>query len=202
MKKSKYTDEQVQFIKDNVKNSVKDLTKMFNKRFGVNVTTRTIMNLKHKYNLRSGINYGYFKKDNIPYNKGKKIDEYVSKEAQNKIRTTQFKKGCIPHNHRPVGSERVDKYNLIWVKINEPNVWKHKHRYIYEQHFGAIPKGYMVSFADGNKRNFDINNLILISKNENIVLTKNGLRYKDTELTKTGLLVAKLIIKTKGNLDS
>lgn len=197
MMRYRYTDEQIEFIKDNVKNPVKDLTKMFNERFGMNVTTSSIEHLKHKYNLRSGIRYNCFKKGNIPHNKGKKWDEYISKEVQDKIRTAQFKKGYIPHNHRPVGSERISKDGYIYKKTGEPNAWKEKHRYIYEQHFGEIPKNYIVSFADGNNRNLDINNLILISKNENKVLNANGLRYKDTELTKSGLLVAKLIIKQK-----
>ena len=52
-----------------------------------------------------------------------------------------------------------------------------KHRFVWESHYGAIPKGYNVQFKDGNRQNCDISNLYLISRQEQLS-TQNGIyRY-------------------------
>jgi hypothetical protein len=39
--------------------------------------------------------------------------------------------------------------------------------------YGAIPRTHIVIFKDGDKRNFDISNLVLISKSENLKINRN-----------------------------
>ena len=56
--------------------------------------------------------------------------------------------------------------------------------------------GHKVIFADNNKRNFDIDNLILVSDSEALIMNTNKLRYGNKELTRTGSLIAKVIDKT------
>ena len=107
---------------------------------------------------------------------------------------TSFKKGNIPSNHREVGEERT-KDGYIEIKVAEPNKWELKHRVIYKKHFGEIPKGYNIMFADKNKRNFNIDNLILVSKGEDLIMNNNKLISSNQELTKSGLLIAKVISK-------
>ena len=68
---------------------------------------------------------------------------------------------------------------------------------IYEKYHGEIPKDHVVIFADGNKMNLDINNLISISRHQLLVLNGNNLIYEDTDLTKTGVNIANLIIKLR-----
>ncbi len=60
---------------------------------------------------------------------------------------------------------------------------------------GIIPNGYSVIFADGNKENFDIDNLLLVEVKDKLVAKNKHLLFEDRELTKTGLLIAKLINK-------
>ena len=110
---------------------------------------------------------------------------------------TSFKKGTIPPNQVPIGTESITKGGYIKVKVGEPNKWKLKQRYIYEQHCGEIPKDCNVIFADKNIRNFDINNLILVSKAEMLILNNNKLIFEDKELTKVGVNIAKVIDKAK-----
>ena len=105
-----------------------------------------------------------FRKGNTPPNKGKKWSEYMSKEMQEKSRKTTFKKGNIPPNHRQVGSERITRDGYIEVKTQEPNVFKLKHRLIWEEHNGPIPKGYNIQFRDKNPLNCSIENLYMISR--------------------------------------
>ena len=49
-------------------------------------------------------------------------------------------------------------------------------------------------FADGNKENFDIKNLLLVSRKELAVLNKNKLIKNDAELTNIGVTIAKVKI--------
>jgi hypothetical protein len=113
--------------------------------------------LKHGANTR-------FTKGRTPENKGKKWNEYMSPEGKQKSLKSCFKKGHIPNNHRPVGSERINVEGYIEIKIQEPNVWEQKHRVVWEQHYGKIPKGCNIQFQDGNRQNCDIENLYMISR--------------------------------------
>ena len=101
-----------------------------------------------------------FRKGSIPPNKGKRM----SPELYAKIAPTMFKKGHTPGNHKPVGSERVNVDGYIERKVAEPNKWECKHRIIWKQAHGDIPKGYNVQFKDGNRLNISLDNLYLISR--------------------------------------
>lgn len=101
-----------------------------------------------------------FPPGHVPDNKGKKMPP----ETYAKVSRTMFKKGQTPHNHREVGSERVNVDGYIEVKVAEPNKWRLKHRIIWEQHHGEIPKGHNVQFKNHNPQDCRIENLYLISK--------------------------------------
>lgn len=149
--------------------------------------------------LKCSYNAGCFKKGNVPFNKGKKWDEYMSPEGQKNSRKTTFKKGNVPPNRRECFEERITKDGYIEIKIQDGKLnknWILKHRYIYEQHYGKIPDGYNVMFADKNKQNFDVDNLILVSKSEDLIMNSRKLFFEDKELTKIGHLIAQVISKT------
>lgn len=75
--------------------------------------------------------------------------------------------------------------------------WKQKHRLIWEKHHGRpVPDGYLITFLDGDKMNFDIENLALISKEEQAILNRKNLRYENTECTRAGINIAKVIRAT------
>ena len=87
-----YSIEEEKFLIDNVKGiTLKELTNRFNKNFNYNLSESAIANRKNKLGLSSGITGGQFKKGNIPFNKGKKQIEYMSKEAIEKSKLTRFK---------------------------------------------------------------------------------------------------------------
>ncbi|MCI8346605.1 MAG: HNH endonuclease [Bacilli bacterium] len=196
-----YTDEEDLFLKENVKGiSLKELTRKFNKMFNLNLSENAIANRKNKLHIFSGIKGGQFKKGHISFNKGKKQTEYMSLEAIERTKATRFKKGNIPCNHRKIGSERISKDGYIEIKIQDGKLnknWILKHRYIYEQNFGKIPDGYNVIFLDGNKQNFELSNLKLVTKSEDLIMNKNKLFTKNKDLTSVGLNIAKVIDKTQ-----
>ena len=192
----RYSEEQKEFIiTNNYGKYSKELAEMFNQHFNTNITAKEIAYFRKNHKLNSGLT-GQFKKGNVAHNKGKKQIEYMSQESIERTKKTRFKKGNKPKNYRPVGSERITKDGYIEVKVADPNKWETKNKIIYKQYFGSIPKGYKVIYADGNKLNNDINNLILVSNNEELIMNKHRLRTEDIELTKTGYLIAKVIDKT------
>jgi len=191
-----YTQEHVDFLKENiVGTSFKDLTKMFNVKFDMKLSIPAVTSLADRHglhNLRVTLLNGWeptqFKKGNVPFNKGKKKYWKGGEE-------TQFKKGNKPHNYMPVGSERVNGDDYVDIKIADPNKWRGKHILIWEKHNGPVPKGYAVIFGDRDNRNFDINNLILVSRHQLLELNRNKLIQEDANSTKTGVIIANLNIK-------
>ena len=185
----KWTDEEKEYLASIVKGSTyKEITKQMNDKFEYNFSEEQIKGMMYRNKLTTGTG-GYFKKGSTPWNKG--LKGYI---GANK---TSFKKGTIPPNQVPIGTESITKGGYIKVKVGEPNKWKLKQRYIYEQHYGEIPNNCNVIFADKNIRNFDINNLVLVSKAEMLILNKNKLIFEDKELTKVGVNIAKVIDKAK-----
>ena len=185
----RWTDEEKEYLASIVKGKTyKELLALMNEKFDYEFSSQQIESALRRYNLKTG-NTGQFKKYQEPWNKG--LKGYI---GANK---TSFKKGTIPPNYKPVGTERFAKDGYIVVKVKDPNVWELKHRYIYKKHYGEIPNGYNVIFADKNISNFDIDNLILVSKAEMLILNKNKLIFEDKDFTKVGVNIAKLINKTK-----
>ncbi|MDU4326945.1 MAG: HNH endonuclease signature motif containing protein [Clostridium celatum] len=183
----KFTEEQGRFIREECIGITSfELTKLFNEKFNTELGVNQIRAYKKNHKIRSGLNTT-FKKGDEPFNKGTK--------GICKPNKTSFKKGNTPYNTLPVGSEAIRDDGYIQVKIAEPNKWELKQRLIYEQYKGKIPKGYKVLFGDGNKRNFSIENLILVSNKQLQVMNNKKLIQNDADLTKTGLLIADVIIK-------
>ena len=164
----------------------KEIVELMNAKFEYEFNLGQIKGAIARYKLNTGFT-GYFPKGNIPFNKGTK--------GIMKANKTSYKKGNIPQSYKPVGTERITKDGYTEIKVKDPNVWKLKHRIIYEEHYGEIPKGYVVMFLDRDKSNFDINNLILISRNQLRSLNQNDLIKDDPELTKSGIILADLLIK-------
>lgn len=184
----KYEQEHIDFIKAHQGASAREMVELFTEHFNIHVTKNQMKGVMYRNNISSG-KTGRFEKGHKPHSKGQKM----SKEQYEKCKPTMFKKGHIPKNHREIGSERITKDGYIEVKIEDPDVWGLKHRLIYEEHYGEIPAGYSVIFGDGDKLNCDINNLILVSRSELLLMNRNKLIKKDSSLTKTGLNIAKLL---------
>ena len=183
-----FTPEQRAFIKKNYKGiGNAELAEKLNKKFGTNFTTQQMKTYKSNNYLDSGLT-GYYEKGHIPANKGQKM----TAEQYEKCKATMFKKGNVPHNHKPVGSERIDRDGYTLIKIAEPNKYVLKHRYIWEQANGPVPEGHLIIFLDGNKQNFDLSNLTCITLAENAVLNHLKLRSTDKDITQAAINVAKI----------
>lgn len=180
----RYTPEQIEFMKVNiVGRSRKELHHMFNQHFKLDLSLSQVVSAMKARGFSSGIDTK-FKIGIVPHNKGQK--------GVGGWEPTQFKKGNRPYNYMPVGSERVNGDNYVDVKIKDPRTWKAKHLVVWEEANGPVPKGHAVIFGDGNRRNFDLNNLILVTRQQLAILNNRGLIQSDADLTRTGIIIADL----------
>jgi len=155
----RYTPEEIRFLKRNVKGrSVVDLTDLFNRQFGLQLSAGRIRGIKSLHKLRNG-------------------------------------RG--PRPTKPIGSRRTQtngSHNYLVVKTANPGKWEKLHRVIWEKANGKVPKGHIVIFANGNNRDFALDNLLLVSRRELAVMNRRGLISPHRELTITGKAVAALKI--------
>ena len=165
----------------------KEIQSMMSCKFGFDYTHHQIKGAITRNKLNTG-RTGRFEKGRATWNKGTK--------GLTKANVTSFKKGQKPHNYKPLGSERITKDGYCEIKVSDTGRrWRPKHVLIYEKHHGKVPKGSAVIFLDGDKRNFDIDNLYLVTRSQLAMLNKNSLIQKDADLTKTAINVVDLMKK-------
>lgn len=183
MKRIIYTQEELGFIKKHSTLPRKELWIKFNETFNKNINKKTLASLCKKKGWLTG-RTGCFVKGQEPVNKGTK--------GLMKANKTSFKKGCKPHNATKIGYERISKYGHIEVKVAKPNVFRFKHRLVWEKHNGKIPKGLVVVFKDENPKNLAIENLEMLTRLE--LLQRNHLKIKQApaQLKPSLKLMAKL----------
>lgn len=181
-----YTKEEGEFIRSFAKGRLKtEIQEEFFKRFGWEITMEQLTAYMKNHKITSGID-AKFKKGYIPPNKGVKGPWYPGAEK------TWFKSGELPHNYRPVGSERICADGYIDIKVAEKK-WRRKHIVNWEEHHKMkVPKGYCVIFLDGNKLNTDIENLMLISRKALIRMNWSGSFSEIPEVTRAAAAAAEL----------
>lgn len=216
-----YSKEQIQWMRDNAYGHThKELAELFNEEFGTNLTMQQIRRALQKRKILSGM---YHKSDmtdemiEFIYNncKGitnqelaKRLNEkfgtnYNAKKMQNFKHHRGLKAGihcCGDVNKRmELMTETIDSRGYTWIKLGEYN-WVRKSRYLYEKYIGEIPKDYVIVFKDGNRQNFDLNNLMLADKK--MLSQISALMTDDAEINETIILNAKLKIKVRELEDS
>ena len=185
-----YTDEQIDYLKELSAQGLfnREITRRFNEKFGASRTEVAIQIQRCKYGFKTSAR-NYWKKGHKPWNKGMKGIDIGGK-------ATRFKKSNRPQTWMPVGSEAITKDGYTKIKVAEPNKWRLKHRIVWEKHHGRpVPPGHAVIFGDGNRCNFDLDNLILVSRAQLAMLNKNGLIQGNADLTRTGIVIADIYQK-------
>lgn len=104
-----------------------------------------------------------FEKGHTPANKGQKGIVYPGPEK------TWFKKGSLPKNTKFDGAISVrnpkdpNKRPEKYIRIAKGK-WVQYRRWLWEQHHGPIPKGYVIRSKNGDPINFTIEDLEMISQ--------------------------------------
>jgi hypothetical protein len=164
----RYSGAEIDFLRAHViDHTYEELAVMLNAHFNLSVTHRGVRKV---LNTR-GINRG-----------GKR-------EAQ---------KGKKNRNYKPIGTEKVDSMGYIKIKVKDAEIptghdaWKSKHALIWEFAYGPIPDNHVVVFKDGDKRNFDIDNLLLLTKQEQIYLSTRKMITTDDDIMAINRLIANI----------
>ncbi len=192
--------------------TTKELTKEFNEHFGLNRSsdsvrsTCSILGLKRsKANIYTQEqdeyivkNYGCAKSSEfaLMFNErfgcnvtGSAIMQRANKlGAKLKDRYVFGIKGA--YNKREELSETTDRKGNVLIKAN--GKWIFKSRYIYEEAFGAVRNDEQVIFADGNHRNFSLENLLCVNRRTFLTMTGFGWFCQNAELTKSAIAFCEL----------
>jgi hypothetical protein len=126
----------------------KNIHSVYNKAFALKLKKSDdfikMKKIKEAETLRIHGEKHRFKKGAQAHNKGVPMPEHVKE----KLKHTQFKKGSIPPNVKYDGHERIDVDGYVLFRLS-PGKYVYKHRYIYEQVHGEIPKGLIIIFITG-----------------------------------------------------
>lgn len=207
MNGKKWTDDELHYLKSNFPNTyTKDLCNILHKSYTQIAGKAYVLRLKKspeflKMELGKqadrlridGAKYR-FKIGSTPPNKGKPMPE----ELYKRFAPTMYQKGHEPHNEKHDGAERITKDGYIQIRISK-NVYKLKHRVVYEKHHGTIPDDMKIRFKDGNKLNVCIDNLEAISYADN--MAQNTIMRFPKEVRQTIRILNKIkkVINEKQN---
>lgn len=165
MKHHKFTEKEIEWVKDKYLSTLltcKEIAIEFNKLFDTSdyyVTYTAISDLMCKrLKIKRGTNRG------------------------------RFGQGINDKKHRPIGTILSEatygtphRYMRIKVDCKKDN-WNGNYmpyqRYVYEQAYGKLKPGEFVIFADGNHRNFNLDNLVKINRKINGALQGKNLHGK------------------------
>lgn len=163
----KYTQEQEYFLRENAKvYSLKKVKADFEKLYGFEITKQAIVDRCRRI---------YF---SAPTKSNEKLD---------------FRQYWCEY---PIGTE-IEKDGYILIKVsndvkNKCNNWQYKNHYIWEKHYGKIPKNHRIVFLDGNKSNYDINNLACVPLKHICLMAANRWKFNNAELSKAAIKYCEL----------
>ncbi|MFV0411449.1 MAG: HNH endonuclease signature motif containing protein [Paracoccus sp. (in: a-proteobacteria)] len=180
-----YSSDELAFIKANSKLPRRELTHLFNTTFNRDLKVSYLDALCKRTGWLTG-RTGKFKKGMKSWNKGKK--GYMSANR------TSFKKGQMAHNHKPVGSTRINVEGYVENKVEEPKKWIGLHRKVWLETHGKIPKNHVIAFKNGDKTDCRIDNLMLLSRSELSVINHNFSQISN-DYFETKSILGKIITK-------
>ncbi len=170
-----YTPAQIGWLRAHGHLTRAKLTELFNRHWGTSLSASAIKGTCLRFGIKTG-RTGQFVKGG-PY-----IDSSGAKGPN----PTSFKPGHLPHNHNPIGHVRTSKDGYMSVKLtdtrNHRRDYHFIHRLVWEHFHGPIPAGHIVIFRDGDRLNFDIENLELISRAQHAVRCKISYYHYPPEL--------------------
>lgn len=132
---------------------------------------------------------------NKKFNLNKSRTQILNVMSYNNIKTGMYgkgRRGCIASNRDEVGTVKIRKRSAD-IKIANPGEWQDFSRYLYEQyHNEKLKDDEIILFLDKNNKNFNINNLVKITRQDlRTINTEIGLS-QDREINKSVITLAKL----------
>lgn len=135
-----------------------------------------------------------YPKGHVPANKGLRRPGW----APGRMAETQFRKGerrgVAVRLYKPIGTERVSKDGYLERKVNDDlplqRRWRAVHLLTWEAAHGPLPRGYAVSFRNGNKTDIRLDNLALVSRVD--LMRRNSMHNLPAPLPQTLQLLGAL----------
>lgn len=207
-----FTPEQKEFLRNNYAGiSHKELATLFNKKFGGAKTANNIKDFCIRYGLKNNRDIQYSEahtswlRENVPgkrwkeivqlfnskFNRCDSLDKVQEHCLRNKI-YNGLKGGMTFHEDR-----HITRVQGGYARIKIEGKWYNLNRIIWEKYHGELPEDNLIIFGDGNRDNHSINNLISVTRAESCILNRKNLLFSNADLTKTGVLIAKLLLKIK-----
>lgn len=176
-----YSEAELSWIEKNqVGISRKDLVLKFNATFSRELSADNLGGLCKRKKWENGLDCA-FKVGQVSWNKG-------AKGLTGRNRTT-FKKGQVPHNHKPIGHEYKNTQGYIMIKVAEPRTFELKHRHVWQQANGTIPPRHVIRFLDNDRTNCSLNNLVCVPYEVNGKVNHRDTRFADNvDINKAVLL--------------
>lgn len=190
-----YSERELAYMKENCTADRKKTYSSFCVRFNRPEVTLDQYNSKCKREGWLTGRNGQYNVGVIPANKGKKMPYNA------KVAATQFKKGQVPHNIKPIGHERIGPDGYVLVKVDEQHPhfpshkgwYRHKQRVEWEKAHGPIPKGMFLKCLDSDKANTDPSNWVLLERGILARLNEAGYDNAPVELKQTVMVTAQLV---------
>lgn len=158
---NKWTEKEIQILQECYPIGGRNYTYKVLQASGYHRTPVAISAFAKKHKIKSGYD-GRYNKGHTPINKG----QIMTQDLREKVKQTWFKKGQLPHNTKHDGAISIRK-RYYWIRTSLKK-WKQLHRYLWEEANGPIPKGMIITFKDGNSLNCTLENLEMISRQENL----------------------------------
>lgn len=169
-----YSKAEDNFLRENLHLSYHELERQMGRsRFGIISRIRTLGLVVPEEVIKERVEKSRFKKGSVPPNKGIKgwyapgCEKGWFKKGGDPPNTLYDGAITIRHNHKDRLS-RPYKY----IRISEAK-WIPYHQYLWRKHFGEIPSKHIVVFKDGDTMNCVIENLELITMQENLNRNRN-----------------------------
>jgi hypothetical protein len=138
-------------------------------KLGLEKSAEHLSSIPHRTGMISAGAPFRYPRGHIPANKGLRRPGY----APGRMRETMFKKGHFPANRDPdfyvPGALRVNTDGYIDMRTSfgkGGTGWTPLHRVLWEDAHGPVPRGFAVTFKDGDALNVELQNLQLISRAE------------------------------------
>lgn len=205
-----FTPEQKEFLRNNYAGiSHKELATLFNKKFGGAKTAKNIKDFCSKNGLKSTREYTEIHtswlREHVPGKRWKEVVQLFNSTFNRCDTLDKVQEHCLRnkiYNGLKGGSVFHENMHITQVqggyaRIKIDGKWYNLSRIIWEKNYGKLSEDNLIIFSDGNKDNCSVNNLISVSRAEACIMNRKNLLFSNPELTKTGALIAKLLIKIK-----
>jgi hypothetical protein len=112
------------------------------------------------------------------------------------ISDIKLRKAAIADLQRKTSNLHHGYIQVRDAKSGRKRKYRSAHTALWEAANGPVPEGHVIIFADGNRRNFALDNLLMVSKQQLFYLCRKRLFMKDIELTKSAAILAAVAVKT------